>query len=219
MEASSLNAWLPRPLRRLAERTLEAAFNRVLRFDPDTRSSLVPLEGRRIGVHLRGPEIGFDIVVREGALRIEPPQSDEDTAAVKPDLRVVATPGALLTMAIPRAEETLPPGKVEIAGDAELARRVEKLARDFAPDVEAAFARTFGEVLGVPIARALRDATHWLRESADHAATDSVDWLRDDARLVIPRGEMDDFLDGVDALRERAERLSARVGRLSSERT
>lgn len=217
MEAS-LNAWLPRPLRRLAGRTLEAALNRTLVLDPDWRTSLKALEGRRIGVYLRGPELGFDIAVRDGALHVEPPPSPTDKAAVKPELCVAATPGALLAMAMSRAEGTLPPGKVEIAGDAELARRLEKLARDFTPDVEAAFVRTFGEVLGVPIARALRDATHWLREGVHHAATDTADWLRDHARLVIPRGELDDFLDDVDSLRERAERLSARVGRLSSER-
>lgn len=214
MDAPSLNAWLPRRLRRLAGRSLETALNRALGLDPDARASLTNLEGRRIGVQLRGPELGFDIAVRDGALRVEPPQSEAGTATQKPDLRVAVTPGALLAMAISRAEGTLPPGKVEIAGDAELARRMEKLARDFAPDFEAAFTRIFGEVLGVPIAHALREATHWLRESVDHAGTDTADWLRDDARLAIPRGEMDDFLDDVDALRERTERLGARVRRL-----
>lgn len=214
MEALSLNAWLPPPLRRLAGRAMESALRRALRLDPDAQDSLRHLEGRRIGVHLRGPELGFDIAVRDGALRVEPQQTEID-AANKPDLRVAATPGALLALVMSRADAALPPGKVEIAGDAELARRVERLARDFAPDFEAAFVRAFGEVLGVPVARALRDATRWLRESAQHAATNTADWLRDDARLLIPRAEMDDFLDDVDALREQVERLHARVTHLS----
>ena len=74
--------------------------------------------------------------------------------------------------------------------------------------------RTFGEIFGFAIARALRDATHWLRTRAEHAGADSADWLRDEARLVVPRGELDDFLDEVDTLRERGERLQARVERL-----
>lgn len=213
MQASSLNAWLPRPLRRLAGRTLQVALNRVAALDPDLRGALTKLDGRRIGVRLTGAELAFDIVVRDGALRVEPPLHPEDTSA-RSDLSIAATPFLLLAMAMPREGDTLPPGKVEIAGDAELARRMEKLARDFAPDFEAAFARAFGEVLGVPIARAFRDATQWLREGAEHAATDTADWLRDDARLVVPRGEMDDFLDEIDALRERVERLDARVRRL-----
>lgn len=212
MDSTAANAWMPKPLRRLAGRALERAFNHALKLDPETRAALTKLDGRRIGIHLRGPEIAFDIAVEDDALRVQPPQSGESPRG-KSDLRVTATPGSLLALALSRGAETSP-GKVEIAGDAELARRVERLAREFAPDFEAAFANTFGEVIGVAIARALREATQWLRQSAQHAAQDSVDWLRDESRLVVPRGELDDFLDEVDALRERAERLSARVNRL-----
>lgn len=215
MSARPLNHWLPLPLRRLGGRALERALNRVVALDPESHASLRKLEGRRIGVHLQGAELAFDLAVRDGTLWVEPPR---DAAAndgeQHPDLRVSATPFSLLALAVPREGDTLPPGKVGIAGDAELARRLEKLAREFAPDMEAAFAHTFGEVFGVAIARALRDATRWLRTRAQHVGTDSADWLRDEARLVVPRGELDDFLDGVDALRERAERLQARLQKL-----
>lgn len=212
MSAHSANRWLPLPLRRLGGRALERGLNRVVALDPETHACLRKLDGRRIGVHLQGAELAFDLAVHQGALCVEPPHDDagENTRA-KPDLRVTATPFSLLALVVPREGDTLPPGKVEIAGDAELARRLEKLARDFAPDMEAAFARTFGEVFGVAIARALREATRWLRTRTQHAMTDSADWLRDEARLVVPRGELDDFLDEVDTLRDRAERLQARV--------
>lgn len=211
MNATAANAWMPRPLRRLAGRVLQGALARVVKLDPDTHAALAKLEGRRIGVHLHGAELAFDIAVHDGALQIEPPLQDDGTRA---DLRVAATPFSLFALAMPREGDTLPPGKVEIAGDAELARRMEKLAREFEPDMEAAFSRMFGEVIGVAIARALREATNALRTGARHAGADAADWLRDEARLVVPRGELDDFLDDVDRLRERTERLQARVQRL-----
>jgi ubiquinone biosynthesis protein UbiJ len=215
MSVSPFNDWLPVPLRRLGGRVLERALNHVLKLDPDTQSALSKLEGRRIGVHLQGAELAFDLAVRDGSLRVEPPgEADANEGDRRPDLRVAATPFSLLALAVPREGDTLPPGKVEIAGDAELARRMEKLAREFAPDFEAAFARVFGEVAGVAIARALREATQALRTGARHAAVDAADWLRDESRLAVPRGEVDDFLDDVDRLRERAERLQVRVNRL-----
>ena len=216
MNPTAVNAWMPRPLRRLAGRTLEHAFDRALKLDPETQAALGKLDGRRIGVYLRGPEIAFDIEVRDGSLHVEPPRPDESPEG-KADLRVAATPASLVAMVVARGEDALPPGKVEIAGDAELARRMEKLAREFAPDFEAAFARVFGEVLCVPIAQALRRTTHWIRERTEHAGDDAADWLRDEARLIVPRGELEDFLDEVDALRERAERLDARMRRLAGE--
>jgi ubiquinone biosynthesis protein UbiJ len=113
-----------------------------------------------------------------------------------------------------RDEDGIAPGKVEIAGDADLARRLEKLASKFAPDFEEAFARAFGDVLGIPIARAVRKALSHARESAAHLTEDSADWLRDEARLAIAPGEVEGFLDGVDDVRERGDRLAARVQRL-----
>ncbi len=207
------NAWIPHPLRRLGGLALTLALNRLLALDPDAREAIDRLEGRRIGVHLRGPEIAFSIAARHGTLQIEPPPSAGDDGSPN-DFEVNATPGTLLAMALGRGYGGRPAGKVEIAGDAELAHRVQQLARDYKPDFEAAFARVFGEVAGTAIARALHDAARWAGEGAKHFRDDGIDWLRDEARLTVPPAEVTAFLDDVDALRERAERLAARVRNL-----
>ena len=119
-------------------------------------------------------------------------------------------------MLLQRDKDGVAPGKVEIAGDADLARRLEKLASHFAPDFEEAIARTFGDVLGVPLARAVREGLDHAYETAAHLREDGADWLRDEARLALAPGEIEGFLDGVDALRERSERLQARVARLAA---
>ena len=204
---------LPRPLRALAGRALEAALNRAVALDPDTRESLGALEGRRVHLHLRGPGLALVIHVQGGKLEVEPP--DDDTPA---SLRVAASPGSLLGMALRAGGDTVAPGKVDIAGDADLARRLEKLARGYAPDFEEAFARHFGDVLGVPLARALRKALAHVRDSGRHFAEDSADWLREESRLAVSADEMDDFLDEVDRVREHAERLAARLERLARRR-
>lgn len=215
MAPNEPNAWIPHPLRRLGGLALTLALNRLVALDPDARAAIDKLEGRRIGVHLRGPEVAFAIAARHGTLQIEPPPGAGDDGNPN-DFEVNATPGALLAMALRRGDGARPAGKVEIAGDAELAHRVQQLARDYTPDFEAAFAAVFGEVAGTAIARALRDAARWAGQGARHFRDDSVDWLRDEARLTVPPAEMNAFLDDVDALRERSERLAARVARLAA---
>lgn len=208
MNAAIPNSWLPQPLRKLAGRALETALNHTLSLDPDTQQKLAALNGRSVQVHLRGPEIALAVTVEETRLRVGPPQDDSH-------LRVAATPGSLLAMMFRRDDDGIAPGKVEIAGDAELARRLEKLASKFAPDFEEAFARTFGDVLGVPLAKAVRKGLAHARETASHLTEDTADWLRDEARVALAPGEAEGFLDGVDDLRERGERLEARVQRLT----
>ncbi|HEY0199426.1 MAG TPA: SCP2 sterol-binding domain-containing protein [Rhodanobacter sp.] len=208
MNAATPNAWLPQPLRKLAGRALETALNHTLSLDPDTQQWLAALDGRSVQLHLRGPDIELAVTVEKDRLKVGPPQDDSQ-------LRVAATPGSLLSMLFRRDDDGIAPGKVDIAGDAELARRLEKLAGKFAPDFEEAFARTFGDVLGVPLAKAVRKGLSHARETASHLVEDSADWLRDEVRIAMAPGEVEGFLDGTDALRERSERLESRVQRLA----
>jgi ubiquinone biosynthesis accessory factor UbiJ len=207
MNAATPNSWLPQPLRKLAGRALETALNHTLSLDPDTQQRLAALNGRSVQLHLRGPEIALAVTVEDARLKVGPPQDDTH-------LRVAATPGSLLAMMFRRDDDGMAPGKVEIAGDAELARRLEKLASKFAPDFEEAFARTFGDVMGVPLAKAVRKGLTHARETASHLTEDGADWLREETRIALAPGEVETFLDGVDHLRERSERLESRVQRL-----
>ena len=207
MNVAPPNSWLPQPLRKLAGRALETALNHTLSLDPDTVQKLAGLNGRSVQLHLRGPELALAVTVDGTRLKVGPPQEDNQ-------LKVAATPGSLLAMVFRRDDDAVAPGKVEIAGDAELARRLEKLASRFAPDFEEAFARSFGDVLGVPLARAVRKGLSHARESASHLADDGADWLRDESRVTLAPGEVERFLDGVDEVRERGERLESRMKRL-----
>lgn len=200
-----------RPLFASLGRALEAALNRLVDLDAETRSALSALHGRALTVDFKGAVPSLRLAVDGERLRVGP-AFEGDSA-----LRVAATPGALLALVLARGgESSAAPGRVEIAGDAELARRIERIASRFAPDFEEAFARTFGDVLGVPLARALRDALAWSRASARGLAQDAAEFLAEEGRDVVARAELERFLDDVDALRERADRLDARVRRLGA---
>ncbi|HET8941085.1 MAG TPA: SCP2 sterol-binding domain-containing protein [Rudaea sp.] len=201
----------PNPVLVRIGRALEMALNRALALDAETRERLAALQGRRIGIQLRGLDLALAISVSDGRLHVGPHWDAEH------DLNLRAAPTSLLAMALRRGEDSfLPPGKVEISGDAELARRVEKLVRGFQPDIEEAFAQTFGDVIGVPMARALRRGLAWSRESAGALVRDTAEFLREESRDLIAPAEMEAFLDDVDTLRERADRLEARVQQLAS---
>ncbi|HEV2213569.1 MAG TPA: sterol-binding protein, partial [Gammaproteobacteria bacterium] len=65
------------------------------------------------------------------------------------------------------------------------------------------------------IGNAVRDFLGWGRDAANRLSKDLAEYLQYESRDLPPRHEVDDFLTGVDRLRDDAERLAARLQRLA----
>lgn len=189
---------------------MEAALNRALALDPDTRESLAVLDGRRVALHLSSPPLALQILVSGERLEVGPVE-----AAGQADLSVRSTLGGLLgQLPFLRNDDAPPVGQLRIEGDADLARRLQRLAERFDPDWQQPFARIFGDVLGVQVANALASGLRRARVVATGLAGSAAEYVTEESRDVVPRAELDAFFDDVDAMRDDVERLAARVGRL-----
>ena len=202
-------------LKPLAGRALEAALNRALALDPDTREALKPLDGRKIALSLEAPALALQIDVAGERLRVGPVESSQE-----PDLAVRSTLGGLLGQ-LPafmghalRKDNAAPVGRVRVSGDAELARRLQTLAERFDPDWQQPFVAVFGEIVGVQIANAARGALRQLRSVGGNLAQNAAEFVTEESRDVVGRAELNAFHDDVDALRDDVERLQAKVDRL-----
>src|SRR5438105_14085158 len=109
-------------LKPIAGRAIENALNRLLAFDPETHEALAALEGRRVHLAIEAPALALEVGVRDGRLVVGPAD-----ASGEPDLAVRGTLAGLLSQ-IPflRPASGVGAGKVRIAGDADLARQLQK---------------------------------------------------------------------------------------------
>ena len=205
---------LPFNWKQPAGKALEIALNHALALDADTRAGLAALDGQRVALTLTAPPLALQITVAGGALRVG--SVDADT---EPDLGVRSSLGGLLRqLPMLRSNHAPPVGKLRIEGDAELARRLQKLAQGFDPDWQLPFVNLFGEVLGVQIAKAVRAALKHAQVAGRNLAETTAEYLTEESRDVVPRAELDAFHDDVDALRDDAERIAAKIARLRRER-
>jgi len=197
-------------LKPLAGRALELALNHLLSLDPETRDGLSALEGRRIELELEAPALALAITVRERQLRVGPPERESEA-----DLGLrTGLAGLLGQLPFLRDRGGAPVGKLRIQGDADLARRLQQLARQFDPDWQRPFAEALGPVLGPQVARVLAEGLRAGTRAAGSFARDAAEYVTEESRDVVGKGELAAFHDDVDAVRDRVERVAARVERL-----
>jgi len=208
MSTPSLNFIKP-----LAGRALEAALNRALELDTDTRAELEALNGQRIALALESPPLALQITVDGRHLRVGPVDSSSE-----PDLALRSTLAGLLAqlpfMAKAHAGNKPSSARIRLSGDAGLARQLQRLATGFDPDWQKPFVRVFGEILGVQIARAVRAALNHAQEAAKYGIQSSADYLVEESRTVIGRMEWQSHHLDVHALEEDINHLAARISRL-----
>lgn len=194
-----------------AGRALEAALDRALALDPETREALARLDGRRVALRVTQPPVALQVTVDGDRLRVGPVDD-----AVAPDLDVRGTLAGLVSqLPIFRRDDEGPPvGRMRIEGDADLARRLQRLAERFDPDWHAPFVTVFGEVLGVQVANVIAAGLRQARAGARGLAGMTVEYLTEESRDLVPREELAAFHDDVDALRDDVARLAARIARL-----
>ncbi|HNV85189.1 MAG TPA: SCP2 sterol-binding domain-containing protein [Arenimonas sp.] len=196
-------------LKPLAGRALEQALNRVLALDPDTQAAISKLDQRRIQLALEAPAIALEISVDGNQLRVGPVQDGEADLGIRSTIS-----GALSQLPFFRSSSAAPVGKVRINGDAELARQLQSLAKNFDPDWDKPFVEVFGVVIGTQIAKVLREAFKQGAGIAKKFGKDGVDYLTEESRDVVSSAEQAAFNEDVDDLRDRAERVLARFEKL-----
>ncbi|MDE2263679.1 MAG: sterol-binding protein [Gammaproteobacteria bacterium] len=182
--------------------TIQNVLNRGLPRSPRAQQLCAELAGRRIAIE--APAMARLVVESTGnSLRIT-------RGSLAADAEVIAGPLSLLALGS-AADEPLSSREVEVRGDAELAQKFRELARLLAPDPEEELSILIGDVAAHRIGRLARGALGWSRNAAATLLQDAGEYFSHERGDLVSREEGEQFLRGVDALREDVDRLAARL--------
>mgnify|MGYP001222758765 CR=1 FL=1 len=187
---------------------IENVLNRGLPRSPRARELCARLAGRRVAVEVRG----FSRLLVESNGTSLSIRRDTDTDA---DAEISGGPFSLLGLAGESAQAVLQRGDVQISGDAELAQSFRELFVLLRPDVEEELSLVIGDVPAHQLGRLARGALGWTRRAVATAARDVAEYLAHERRDLVSRPEAEQFLKGVDQLREDVDRFEARLALLS----
>jgi ubiquinone biosynthesis protein UbiJ len=132
------------------------------------------------------------------------------------DAVIAGPPLALLDLFARREDSTVARGseRVHVSGDAEIAARYRELLELARPDWEEELSRLIGDLPARRVALAARAALSWARGFARSARANVAEYLQEESRALVSKPEVEEFLSQVDALRETADRVEARIARL-----
>ena len=153
---------------------LETAINQVLQLDIESPSRVNKLEGRLLQLDLEGLNITLFFTFKHGNVRVS--LEAEGT----PDTTISGTPVALFSMAEPEdIDWGLPDSKVQINGDASLARDLERIFSKLEPDWEGPLSGMLGDTAGHQVAQGIRHGVEAARETASTASKILADFMKD----------------------------------------
>lgn len=202
------------PLPGLFAALLEGAVNRVLDLDEDSPRRLQRLAGRSLQLDIEGVGITLFFSFGERRVRVSTRKESE------PDTVVSGSPAALFQMAAPEGVEGWEgsDARVNVSGDAQLGRDLERLFSRLDPDWEGSFSRVFGDVLGFQLASGLREGANYARETARETSEMVSEFMQSGRGPAVPEREVAGFNKDVDGVAARTDDLERRLDELTRTR-
>lgn len=202
---------------------LENALNRALPRSPRAQQLCTELAGRSIDIEI--PNVArivmestghsLHLTLRRAQYREPATDQQEATDRRAADAQIVGGPLSLLALAGPTPQAVLQRGGVQIRGDAGVAEKFRELGVLLRPDMEEELSRVVGDAPAHQIGRFARLAFSWGRETADTTVHNFAEYFAHEKRDLVSRNEGEQFLRGVDTLREDVDRLEARLDLLT----
>jgi ubiquinone biosynthesis protein UbiJ len=184
---------------------LERVLNRNIAASGRARGLLAELAGRSLEVRFAATPVRIRLAASADALAVAP-AGDEPADAV-----IEGTPLAFLRLASGDAAKSIRAGGMEVRGDAEIAEGFRRLLDAAKPDLEEELSRLTGDAPAHYAARFAREALDFGCRAGDILARNVAEYLTEESRDVPVRLEAEEFVAGVDRLRESVDRLEARV--------
>jgi ubiquinone biosynthesis protein UbiJ len=188
----------------------EHLLNRGLARSPRARALCAELTGKSLAIEARDLT---RLRIRSNGATLEV-MRDADPA----DASLSGGALSLLGLLGGSPQALLQSGAVRMGGDTELAQKFHALLVLLRPDAEEELSVLLGDVPAHQLARLAQRGLEFVRRAADTGVTNAAEYLGHERGHLVPRAEGEQFLRGVDAVREGVDRAAARLENLARRR-
>lgn len=192
--------------------TLENTLNRNIAASSAARALCVRLDGKSVRVQVLGLPLDMKLQVESERVSLTRATDAQADATLSGSLL------GLMNLAGAQPESAVRGGSVRIEGDAEVAQAFRDLLKHARPELEEELSRHIGDVAAHQLGNVWRGLTRFGRRAADTFALNVGEYLQEESRDLPSRTELDEFIHGVDALRDDVARAEARLTQLEQKK-
>lgn len=193
--------------------SIEALFNRGIEASQQASAVARRLQGTALRVDIEGLASLRATVIGGRLALLAAPRESGEAAAAHDDATLTGSPLALFDLARGGANSAAR-RPAQVRGNAEVANSYRQLFSLARPDLEEELSRIVGDLPARRLVQLAQRTVAWADKARRTAAENVSEYLLEEGRDLVNKTELDEFLQGVDALRETADRVEARLARL-----
>lgn len=180
---------------------LQLIINKCLSLDPGLIRYLQQLEGKTLAILCTDtPTQNIYCIFGNGQVNLS------SSVPVGIDVTIQGTMRDFLHYAVTKQR-----GSITISGDATIAASVEKLYSQMNIDWEEELSKVTGDVIAHQAIYSLRQIKQFSRDTSSSLGAMLTEYLQEEADLLPTAYEVESFMQDVDDLRLRVDRLEARI--------
>ncbi len=197
------------PGKNLQLKALEKLINQALTLDPSAQTELLLLAGKSIQIECTEPVLQVVITISSDGILLDPFEQQTVNSHLTGDLSAFTE-----LLGAQDKVATLINGNLRLQGDSQLLMNVQKILQGIDLDWEFQLAKLIGDLPAHFIGKMSRDTLAWLRATQPVFMRHLQEFILEEAQLSPTKMEIEQFIDTVQNLVEKTERLEARMMRI-----
>ncbi|WP_445368072.1 ubiquinone biosynthesis accessory factor UbiJ [Methylomonas sp. BW4-1] len=190
---------------------LETALNRYLALDDHIEQYLTPMAGKVIALHVTSFDSSLYLCPTTQGMQILESYPGTVDATLSGSLSALGLMGLSAT-----PMRSLFKGEVRIDGDAQVARRLQRLFEKLDINLESKIARYTGDAFAQRLGQLFRGSRDWTQHTLTTFRLNLEEFLQEETRELPAKSEAELFFRDIDTCRSDCDRLDARLARLEA---
>ncbi len=193
-------------------KTLSLGIQTLLKADAQTPKRLQRLNGKNLAITLKPFQFTFYLCIDNNNFILR------ETAPADIHASIEGTPLQFAGVALFKTERNrFFAEDIQLEGDADAAHQIMKLFDELHIDWEGISAEVVGDIPAYRFSQFVKGAKNWLKTTCETLTHHIDDYVHEEADLAPSVFAVEDFMNDVDELRMRADRLEANFERLRKE--